>query len=401
MELSSNSADERSAALSEVFLKSNEGRVVEFLFEMLRDEEAAAKAEEVFSARSDAPFLRALARIYRARREPILARRLACLRSLPWAVGAQLPAALAGMTGEDILGLIVFVLLSGIPVAEKTRSMERLSASPCAVVRETGQSVLRSLGTGLTSQEVASRLLQAAERARASAAAETPAGGEPRTAEGYTVGRLLEEAGKLGGADRERIARKLADIDPKARAKLSAALRSGEADRRLGALSVIAPMGFQEGMLDDILKLAMSDDNRVRATAVKLLGGFKNRESVRALLEAILDMDRRVVANAVEGLGETGMRVLANVVVPLLKHPSGRVRANAVRALWMLGYPKVAAVLRDMAEDRDEAMRLSALWTMGEIDHPESRRLLKELAASDPSDRVRSKAAEILEGLPR
>ena len=402
VEILINRFDPRAKVLMAILHSSPEDRVVGFLMEMLRNEDTQEKAREVFAARSDAPFLRGLSRLYRRSKESVLAQRLARLDRLPWPATERFAEALGGMRGEEVIGTIIFVLLSDIAPEQKIQSMSLIYKRATGVVRDMGMTVMRELMAGKKPQEIATRLFRAAQHLQLppgdNALAEID---EPMTPDGYTVSRLLAEAMQLAPGERRRIAMEIAAFDPDARAKVMAVLRSKNAERQLSGLALAPPMGYADDMLDELLELALSPDNRVRASAVRFLGRYNNKFSVRTLLDAIVDLDRRVVANAVEGVEETNLRVLANVIIPLLKHPNNRIRANAVKALWVLKYPKVAAILHDMVEDPSDLMRLSAVWAMEYVECGDRRKLLSKLAAEDPSERVRVKAAQVLEKLPQ
>jgi HEAT repeat protein len=110
----------------------------------------------------------------------------------------------------------------------------------------------------------------------------------------------------------------------------------------------------------------------------------------------VSDADRRVVANSVEALEALDREELLDLVRIFAAHPNNRIRANAAKALWTMGDRQARTLLDEMLADPDEMMRLSATWLLGEIDHPLRIELLTKLSTTDPAERVRAKALNIL-----
>ncbi|MFC1613768.1 HEAT repeat domain-containing protein [Gemmatimonadota bacterium] len=147
-----------------------------------------------------------------------------------------------------------------------------------------------------------------------------------------------------------------------------------------------------------ISKIILSSDEKIRASAVKLISEVLVKKDFGVLVRLLKDPDNRVRANTIEALETVGN---PRVTIFLLKYkndPNNRVRANTLKALWTFGYPRIGNSLNEMLQDPDPLMRSSALWVIGEIGHhqPELQKLM-ELVKDDESVIVQSSVRKALE----
>jgi len=400
IDILANKFDERCSVIMNILRKSTDGRIIAFLLEVLREDDVAAAAEEVIGSRTEPEFIKALAQVRQRIKEPIFVRRLARIKHLSWVESGALAEAVRSAQSEQVMGIAGFILLTGIAKEQKIRAMIQIQEAGEGPLKEMARVVMRQIMGGKPGREIALKLIHAVERLKNPAhAAHMLQAAEPVSEEGYTMERLLKEAGRLNADALKRIYKGVAERDEQAAAKVRAALRLEDPEKQIAALQLAPATGEMHPFAADIVALAICEDARVRASAVRVLGNLRDQKSIKALLDAVLDLNRRVVANAVEAMEDTGLRVLANILVPMLKHPNNRIRANTVKALWVLGYPPAVQILRSMARSESEKMRISALWAMSFVEFDDRIGILEEMVANDPSAEVRNRAEELLERL--
>jgi len=232
-------------------------------------------------------------------------------------------------------------------------------------------------------------------------------------------------------------------------AELLGALTEGSSDQAIRA--VVAMGRIQHASYADALvQTALSEDPRLRRTALFALGqfglaGVDAPGAVDACVAALEDSDPEIVAAAVEALGKlaTGSQT-ESAVLPLLDHPSSAVRAEAAMALFrhrfvplwrgeaeeppVLSGPAVDGLVAAMADssedvrraavyafsrygevqavpaltsrlsDADEWTRLFAARALGRSGEAGAVEALAALLA-DPSERVRAEAVSAISAL--
>lgn len=144
----------------------------------------------------------------------------------------------------------------------------------------------------------------------------------------------------------------------------------------------------------------------VRVAAVAALGHVGGQRATRALVAALGDPDPHVREHAARALGCNHHSSLgchrSEAREPLeaaLADRDAFVRLEAVRALGELRDPEArSAIERLVRAERDPTVRRVAVLALGRLGDRRARPLLEELAASGP-ERIRSAAAEALEGL--
>jgi hypothetical protein len=123
---------------------------------------------------------------------------------------------------------------------------------------------------------------------------------------------------------------------------------------------------------DILAKLVQDRDEKIRATAVNLLGTLVGPNDHDMILSLLNDKDKRVRANTVEALERLGNKRLVPILLRFRKDPVNRIRGNVIKALYNLGFTGIEDDLSEMLDNTDPLMKASALWVISQIkiSHP-------------------------------
>ena len=151
---------------------------------------------------------------------------------------------------------------------------------------------------------------------------------------------------------------------------------------------------FTAKILSEIL---VDEDERVRATAVKLIAGMLDQKEASLLMKMLSDHDPRVRANVIESLEAVGNRNVLGILMKYKFDKDNRARANALKAIWNFGNREINDSLEDMLVSPDPKMRASGVWVIGEIGHgqPHIKNLLK-VAKNDKDEMVQDNLRKTL-----
>ncbi len=143
---------------------------------------------------------------------------------------------------------------------------------------------------------------------------------------------------------------------------------------------------FTARTLADIIQ---DSDDRVRATAVKLIADMLKQNETSLLMKLLNDPNARVRANVIESLESAGNRNVLGILMKFKFDKDNRVRGNAIKAIWKFGHREVDDPLRDLLLDTDPETRSTGVWVIGEIGHnePQIKGLLK-IVEKDKDERV-------------
>jgi beta-lactamase regulating signal transducer with metallopeptidase domain len=146
--------------------------------------------------------------------------------------------------------------------------------------------------------------------------------------------------------------------------------------------------------LIEALKGSSADLRKHAADALARLG---DSDAVPALIEALDDKNPKVREHAASALGNLGdRRALRPLSRVLLDDANAKVREHAADALGALGGGEaIEALAKSLHTDSDARVREHAAYALGMIGDPRAIGALSK-ALRDPSDRVRSHAAEAL-----
>jgi CheY-like chemotaxis protein len=121
---------------------------------------------------------------------------------------------------------------------------------------------------------------------------------------------------------------------------------------------------FTAKTLADII---VDEDDKVRATAVKLIAEMLDQNEGSLLMKMLNDRNARVRANVIESLEAIGNRNVLGILMKYKYDKDNRVRANALKAIWNFGHRDIQESLEEMLVSLDEKMKASAVWLIGEI----------------------------------
>jgi HEAT repeat protein len=150
-------------------------------------------------------------------------------------------------------------------------------------------------------------------------------------------------------------------------------------------------------MSDALLALPKSDNWRIRANAIRALGGLKDRRAAGELI-AILDQKEErweVKGNAALALGLMGDLRAAKPLITLLNDQNAHLRASAATALGPLKAPGSLPPLIATLKDRDPQVRIKAAGSLGRLGDSDTVEPLIQ-ALQDEDQLVREVAAAAL-----
>ena len=151
---------------------------------------------------------------------------------------------------------------------------------------------------------------------------------------------------------------------------------------------------IEQNELDDsqqqqVLKCLEDKDERVRASAVFVVGKWKVKDIKTFLKRALHDVDGRVRANAVEATKEQRLdSELVDDLIQLLGDRNNRVRANAAMILSRTRKSEALDTAKQMLASQDALTRSSGAWLLGMIKPDNSGLLLLDLMNSEKEEIV-------------
>ncbi len=172
------------------------------------------------------------------------------------------------------------------------------------------------------------------------------------------------------------------ELDPQVRQKLGTIMESlvpqiideigkdlwcNEDGRRLRAVQILGLLKKNPTIRDILAKLVKDKDEKIRATAVNLLGKIIGPNDHELIMSLLSDKDKRVRANSVEALENLGNKRFVPILLRFRKDPVNRIRGNVLKALYKLGYSDIMDDLASMLESPDHFMKASALWVVSQI----------------------------------
>lgn len=113
-------------------------------------------------------------------------------------------------------------------------------------------------------------------------------------------------------------------------------------------------------------------DPEERASAVFMLSGAEDKDTLRVLMQAMDDSDAEVRLAVVEALGDYSEEISADVVTPALRDGDPEVRFEAVGVLGDMDTPEALEAVRGALNDEDPDVRELAegIIEMAEDDSP-------------------------------
>jgi len=178
---------------------------------------------------------------------------------------------------------------------------------------------------------------------------------------------LLTKFNDMKPEYREKLGSIMQALDPSIMDEIARELYSDNDERRLRAVQTLGLLKKNPRIKEILARLVQDRDEKIRATAINLLGkvvGPHDHELIMALLN---DSDKRVRANTVEALESLGNKRLVPVLIRFRKDPSNRIRGNVLKALYNLGYTEIEPDLLEMLTTPDNFMKASSYWVISQI----------------------------------
>ncbi|MBN1418824.1 MAG: HEAT repeat domain-containing protein [Planctomycetes bacterium] len=352
-------------------------------------EPARAIARRVFRDRRDAFFVRSILNRLAEPRDQELLLSLGIIRTICW---EHLPPEVIAGTPEVVQERLLH-LLEGYhgPAHAKARKLASFLRSGSPWIQQQALMLLRDFPLATYLEELFP-LLDSPVEAVGLAATEvlqptlgrevcralilqlrSPFESVRRAAVERLAGRGIELAVRcfdaMEATTRDTILRILARVDREFFPFVQTELRSGDADRIVRGLRILAIVDGETSLRDTIIDLTVDANSRVRATVARSLARLADERARGFLRRFLRDPDPRVVANAIEGIADAGYADDRPHILPFLHHANNRVRANTIEGLWRLGDRGHLGALEGMLRDPDPRMRASGRWAANRIGH--------------------------------
>lgn len=163
---------------------------------------------------------------------------------------------------------------------------------------------------------------------------------------------------------REKLGILLESLDPKVVGEIGKDVYSENADHRLRAVQILGLLRKNPKTRDILAKLVADRDQKIRATAVNLLGKVIGPSDHDIILSLLNDGDKRVRANTIEALESLGNTRVIPVLLRFRNDPNNRIRGNVLKALHSLGRTDIETGVLEMLNAKDDFMAASALWVI-------------------------------------
>lgn len=170
-------------------------------------------------------------------------------------------------------------------------------------------------------------------------------------------------------------------------------------DAHLCAIRMADDLGLAIDVEDALVRIANSRDVFVAATAVRALGRLRTAHARRVVTAALAHRDRRVLANAVESIDQNSLLEVRTRIEELTGSDDNRVRANAIKVLLDIDRRAGARELGAMLHDQRPMHRVSGLWVAETEALSECAGAVAQLANGDPCPPIRERAQHAAKAL--
>ena len=175
---------------------------------------------------------------------------------------------------------------------------------------------------------------------------------------------LISNFHGLDAPVREKLGTLLNTLSPTIIDELSKDLLTDNDERRLRAVQIIGLLKKNPRIHDVLARLIWDKDQKIRATAVLVLGACISFEDKELILSLLNDTDKRVRANTIEALERIGNKRLIPILLRYRNDKNNRIRGNVLKALFTLGYTEIETDLEFMLKSTDHYMKATALWVI-------------------------------------
>ncbi len=180
-------------------------------------------------------------------------------------------------------------------------------------------------------------------------------------------GNLITHFQELEPQVRQKLGTIMETLDPLVIDEIVKDLYSDDNDRRIRAIQILGLLKKNPKIRELMATLVQDRNEKIRATAVNLLGRIIGPENQELILSLLNDKDKRVKANTVEALEAVGNKKIIPILLRYRKDPNNRIRGNVLKALFTLGYSDIEPDLLEMLKNSDNFMRASGLWVISKI----------------------------------
>ncbi|MGD9202702.1 MAG: HEAT repeat domain-containing protein [Chitinispirillia bacterium] len=176
--------------------------------------------------------------------------------------------------------------------------------------------------------------------------------------------RLVTHFNELEPDVRKKLSTLMESLDPAIINEISKDIFSEDKNRRLRAVQILGLLKKNPQIHFILAKLIKDGDEKIRATAITLLGKMVDPKDNKTILSLLSDKDKRVRANTIEALENLGDKKLVPILIRFKSDQNNRIRGNVLKALFFLGYTDIESDLMSMLESGNEFMIASALWVI-------------------------------------
>jgi HEAT repeat protein len=180
-------------------------------------------------------------------------------------------------------------------------------------------------------------------------------------------GNLIAHFHELEPQIRQKLGSIMEALDPPVIDDIIKDLSSDDNDRRVRAIQILGLLKKNPKIRELLANLVQDRNEKIRATAVNLLGRVVGPEDQELVLSLLNDKDKRVRANTVEALEAVGNKKMVPILIRFRKDPNNRIRGNVLKALFTLGFTDIEEDILAMLQNADNFMRASGLWVVSKI----------------------------------
>jgi HEAT repeat protein len=180
-------------------------------------------------------------------------------------------------------------------------------------------------------------------------------------------GNLITHFHELEPQVRQKLGTIMETLDPPVIDDIVKDLDCDDNDRRVRAIQILGLLRKNPKIRELLARLVQDRNEKIRATAVNLLGRIVGPEDQELVLSLLNDKDKRVRANTVEALEAVGNKKIVPILIRFRKDPNNRIRGNVLKALYILGFTDIEEDILAMLQNSDNFMRASGLWVISKI----------------------------------
>lgn len=180
-------------------------------------------------------------------------------------------------------------------------------------------------------------------------------------------GKLLADFNALEPALRQKLGAIMESLHPAVVEEIAEDIFGDDEAVRLRAVQILGLLRKNPKTRDILARLVTDRDEKIRATAINLLGKLIGPNDHELIMSLLGDKDKRVRANTIEALESLGNKRVVPVLLRFRHDPNNRIRGNVLKALHTLGHTEIGPHLLEMVNSGDDFMAASALWVVGKV----------------------------------